>query len=158
MHHIIGIFVVVVFVVVGAILVLLLLLLVVVCVCVLLLCLVRKDLLQKMMALDPNEPTEEEKELGITKLRYMTYREIQSSSRTLGFRVEGIRVTGQKPQNNFRKVRTLEDVEVVINSFLPPKGHNKRKEIMAGFIGIQCADVHLKPNKKTTKSLLSSCD
>ena len=32
----------------------------------------RKDLLEKMMKLDPNEPTAEEKEHGITKLRYGT--------------------------------------------------------------------------------------
>lgn len=51
----------------------------------------RKDLLQKMLKMDENEPTEEEKENGITKLRYMTYREKLSSSRNLGFRVEGIR-------------------------------------------------------------------
>jgi 1D-myo-inositol-triphosphate 3-kinase len=76
----------------------------------------RKDLLEKMMAIAPDEPTvravrvrvfhcvstlfflnsccfqEDEKENGITKLRYMSFRERLSSTSTLGFRVEGIKV------------------------------------------------------------------
>ena len=47
------------------------------------------DLLKKMMDVDPNEPTPEERENGITKLRYMQFRESQSSSRLFGFRIEG---------------------------------------------------------------------
>jgi 1D-myo-inositol-triphosphate 3-kinase len=92
----------------------------------------RMDLLKKMMDVDPNEPTEEEKvpvtwrivnierclgakslfqlktcisrnssepcrtslvhiqEKGITKLRYMQFREKQSSSRIYGFRIEAV--------------------------------------------------------------------
>ena len=34
----------------------------------------RKDLLAKMRSVDPNEPTAEELETGITKLRYMQVR------------------------------------------------------------------------------------
>jgi len=35
-----------------------------------------QDLLEKMMKVDPDEATEEERREGITKLRYMTFREV----------------------------------------------------------------------------------
>ena len=50
------------------------------------------DLLEKMMSLAPDEPTEEEKQKGVTKLRYMLFRERLSSTYTLGFRIEAIKV------------------------------------------------------------------
>eukprot|EP00040_Diaphanoeca_grandis_P036893 m.237587 g.237587 ORF g.237587 m.237587 type:complete len:377 (+) comp33710_c2_seq2:265-1395(+) len=82
----------------------------------------RKDLLAKMVAIDPDEPTEEEKLLGITKLRYMEFREIRSSSRTLGFRIEGIKRTHEKACNDFKTVKTSDDAKDAINLFLPTEG------------------------------------
>jgi len=96
----------------------------------------RMDLLEKMIKMDPNEPTAEEKANGITKLRYMTYREQKSTSSRLGFRVEGIRLAGEPPKNDFKFISTQAQVEEVIRSFLPPPTSPVRAGIVDGFIGV----------------------
>ena len=46
-----------------------------------------------MVAVDPSEPTEEENaSCSCTKQRYMQFREKMSSTASLGFRIEGIKV------------------------------------------------------------------
>lgn len=88
----------------------------------------RKDLFQKMIEIDPNEPTEEEKrEAGITKPRYMRWREQLSSTASLGFRIEGIKKGDQKPNKDFKKTRTKEDVDTVFAEFIGNDEQIRRK-------------------------------
>jgi len=94
----------------------------------------RMDLLEKMMALDANEPTKHEKKVGITKLRYMEFREVKSSSRNLGFRIEGIKRSNEKPATDFKKVHSTDEAASAIETFLPEKGSPLRAVVLTAFM------------------------
>ncbi|KAK6725928.1 hypothetical protein RB195_004318 [Necator americanus] len=92
----------------------------------------RKDLYEKMTAIDPNEPTPEERACGeITKLRYMQFRERESSSAELGFRIEAAKMPGGSLQKNFKKVRTYSDVTVALIDFFGTDRERIRSRLLA---------------------------
>lgn len=79
----------------------------------------RKDMYEKMIAVDPNAPTQEEHEQkAILKPRYMQWRETLSSTATLGFRIEGIRKADGSCNTNFKKTKLKEQVMVALEDFV----------------------------------------
>uniref|UniRef100_A0A087XU69 Kinase n=1 Tax=Poecilia formosa TaxID=48698 RepID=A0A087XU69_POEFO len=71
----------------------------------------RSDMYQKMVKVDPSAPTAEEHEQkGVTKWRYLQWRDTTSSTSTLGFRIEGIMMEDGSVQRDFRKIHSLTQV------------------------------------------------
>jgi len=78
----------------------------------------RKDMYEKMVAVDPSAPTEQEHSVkGVTKPRYMVWRETISSTATLGFRIEGIKKDGSSSKD-FKTTATKEQVVGCFQNFL----------------------------------------
>ena len=83
----------------------------------------RKDMYEKMVAVDPNAPTEEGHRLkGVTKPRYMVWRETISSTATLGFRIEGIKKDGNSSKD-FKTTSTKDQVVDCFSNFLQDSPH-----------------------------------
>ncbi|XP_022110910.1 inositol-trisphosphate 3-kinase B-like isoform X2 [Acanthaster planci] len=79
----------------------------------------RKDMYQKMIEIDPTEPTSEEHRLGaVTKPRYMQWREFMSSSATLGFRIEGVKKGDGHSSRDYKTVRTKDQISESFNFFI----------------------------------------
>ncbi|XP_054709594.1 inositol-trisphosphate 3-kinase B-like isoform X2 [Uloborus diversus] len=100
----------------------------------------RKDMYEKMIQIDSNEPTEEEHRLkAITKPRYMVWRETISSTSSLGFRIEGIKKSDGTTSRDFKRTKTKEQVMAAILDFTD--GFSS-----AIFIGSSLLFVHDKQN------------
>lgn len=100
----------------------------------------RKDLYEKMVKLCPGAPIPEEREQqAITKLRYMQFREEESSTAEYGFRIEALRVSGESPTTNLKKVKTMAQIENVLCKFIKNqdsvrwKFHSRLKQIKEKF-------------------------
>ncbi|XP_006900965.1 PREDICTED: inositol-trisphosphate 3-kinase C [Elephantulus edwardii] len=79
----------------------------------------RRDMYEKMVAVDPAAPTAEEHAQGaVTKPRYMQWRETVSSTSTLGFRIEGIKKADGTCNTNFKKTQELEQVTKALEDFV----------------------------------------
>merc|ERR1712142_834568 len=78
----------------------------------------RKDMYEKMVQVDPKAPTEEEHRLkGVTKPRYMVWRETISSTATLGFRLEGIKNGDGTSSKDFKTTKTKAQVTEAFKNF-----------------------------------------
>lgn len=79
----------------------------------------RADLYEKMISVDTNAPTEHEhKQKAVTKLRYMQFREHQSSTCSHGFRIEAMKLPGSPPITNLKKVKSHQEVFETMKHFL----------------------------------------
>uniref|UniRef100_G3P1Y5 Kinase n=1 Tax=Gasterosteus aculeatus aculeatus TaxID=481459 RepID=G3P1Y5_GASAC len=79
----------------------------------------REDLYKKMVEVDGDGPTaQEHSQRGVTKPRYMQWRESMSSTNTLGFRIEGIKKCDGTCRTDFKRTRSRQDVIQVFKDFV----------------------------------------
>ncbi|XP_075470274.1 inositol-trisphosphate 3-kinase A-like isoform X3 [Ascaphus truei] len=79
----------------------------------------RKDMYKKMIEVDPQAPTAEENgQQGVTKPRYMQWRETISSTVTLGFRIEGVKKGDGTCNTNFKTTKTRDQIYKVFLQFI----------------------------------------
>ncbi|ENN72990.1 hypothetical protein YQE_10386, partial [Dendroctonus ponderosae] len=72
-----------------------------------------------MVAIDADAPTPEEHRLqAVTKLRYMQFRELQSSTCSEGFRIEAMKCRGSAPVTDLKTVKSSAEVLHTLDVFL----------------------------------------
>lgn len=90
----------------------------------------RKDMYEKMIQIDPNAPTEEEhRAKGVTKPRYMVWRETISSTSTLGFRIEGIKKSDGTSSKDFKTTKSRDQIIEAFREFTEGFPHAMPKYI-----------------------------
>jgi 1D-myo-inositol-triphosphate 3-kinase len=78
----------------------------------------RDDLFKRLFEIDPNELTKEEVKLkAISKKRFMRWRETSTSSSTLGFRVEAVKLFNKPLETNYFKLKEIEDIKKELIKF-----------------------------------------
>uniref|UniRef100_A0A7S0ELU7 Kinase n=1 Tax=Hanusia phi TaxID=3032 RepID=A0A7S0ELU7_9CRYP len=88
----------------------------------------RMDLLEKMIKAAPDEPTPAEVQEGITKLRYMQFRERLSSSGHFGFRLEMVKAGKNSiSKDDTKTISYRSDIQISFHKFL-----NGRTKVWAG--------------------------
>ncbi|KAI4886816.1 hypothetical protein NFI96_018383 [Prochilodus magdalenae] len=79
----------------------------------------REDMYEKMVAVDPDAPTPEERvQQAVLKTRYMQWRETLSSTATLGFRIEGIKKSDGTCNTNFKRTKCKDEVMQALEDFV----------------------------------------
>ncbi|TRY97888.1 hypothetical protein DNTS_034125 [Danionella cerebrum] len=79
----------------------------------------RRDMFEKMIAVDPDAPTAEERiQEAVLKTRYMQWRETLSSTATLGFRIEGIKKSDGSCNTNFKRTKCKDEVIQALEDFV----------------------------------------
>lgn len=82
----------------------------------------RQDLYRKLIDLDPDEATEEERQQGTcTKHRWMSFNDRQTTLHNLGFRIDGIaHSAGKVEKSALKALKGLPDVVTcIVKNFLP---------------------------------------
>lgn len=73
---------------------------------------------EKMIQIDPKAPTEEEhRSKGVTKPRYMIWRETISSTATLGFRIDGVKKADGTSSKDFKTTKSREQIAEAFKEF-----------------------------------------
>lgn len=73
---------------------------------------------EKMIQIDPKAPTEEEhRSKGVTKPRYMIWRETISSTSTLGFRIDGVKKADGNSSKDFKTTKTRDQIVEAFKEF-----------------------------------------
>ncbi|XP_060804069.1 inositol-trisphosphate 3-kinase B isoform X2 [Amyelois transitella] len=78
----------------------------------------RKDMYEKMIQIDPMAPSDEEhRSKGVTKPRYMIWRETISSTATLGFRIDGVKKADGTSSKDFKTTKTRDQIVEAFKEF-----------------------------------------
>ncbi|KAK7790270.1 hypothetical protein R5R35_012636 [Gryllus longicercus] len=98
----------------------------------------RHDLYLKMVQVDPTAPTaEEHSQQAVTKLRYMQFREQQSSTCSQGFRIEAMKFRGSPPMTDLKKVKSRDEVLTTMALFLGGR-EDVRQRLLERLREIRC--------------------